>query len=108
MTIIDLSPEQFNELAHHVLRIAADHLRGLSNRAIPPKGSGREIEQIFHHASPEEGSTEAALRGLQDAALYARAQNGRFFGYVLGSGELSAAVADLLCSVLNQNVTAWR
>jgi glutamate/tyrosine decarboxylase-like PLP-dependent enzyme len=26
----------------------------------------------------------------------------------MGSGEPSAAVADLLCSVLNQNVTAWR
>jgi len=37
-----------------------------------------------------------------------RAQNGRFFGYVLGSGEPIAAIADLLASVLNQNVTAWR
>jgi hypothetical protein len=37
-----------------------------------------------------------------------RAQNGRFFGYVLGSGEPVGAVADLLVSVLNQNVTAWR
>jgi len=31
-----------------------------------------------------------------------------FFGYVLGSGEPVAALADLLASVLNQNVTAWR
>jgi len=37
-----------------------------------------------------------------------RAQNGRFFGYVLGSGDPVGAVADLLASVLNQNVTAWR
>ena len=37
-----------------------------------------------------------------------RAQNSRFFGYVLGSGEPAAAAADLLASVLNQNVTAWR
>ena len=108
MTIIDLSSEQFYELSEHVLKIAADYLTHLSNRAIPAKGSGTEIEQILCHALPEEGSPEAALRGLQDAALYARAQNGRFFGYVLGSGEPSAAVADLLCSVLNQNVTAWR
>ena len=32
----------------------------------------------------------------------------RFFGYVLGSGEPVGAAADLLASVLNQNVTAWR
>ena len=102
MSIIDLSPDQFYELSERVLRIAADHLRDLSNRAIPAKGSGAEIEQILRHTSPEKGSPEAALRGLQDTVLYSRAQNGRFFGYVLGSGDPSAAVADLLCSVLNQ------
>jgi glutamate/tyrosine decarboxylase-like PLP-dependent enzyme len=108
MNIIELSPEQFWELSERVLRIAADHLRSLSDRAIPAEGSGAEIAQILLHPPPEKGSPEAALRGLEDTALYSRAQNGRFFGYVLGSGELSAAVADLLCSVLNQNVTAWR
>lgn len=90
------------------MRIASDHLRDLSNRAIPAKGSGAEIEQILRQTPPQKGSPEAALQGLQDAALYSRAQNSRFFGYVLGSGEPSAAVADLLSSVLNQNVTAWR
>ena len=51
---------------------------------------------------------ERALAGLIDVIKYSRVQNGRFFGYVLGSGEPVAAVADLLASVLNQNVTAWR
>jgi glutamate/tyrosine decarboxylase-like PLP-dependent enzyme len=37
-----------------------------------------------------------------------RAQNGRFLGYVLGSGEPAGAAADLLASVLNQNLTGWR
>jgi glutamate/tyrosine decarboxylase-like PLP-dependent enzyme len=37
-----------------------------------------------------------------------RAPTARFFGYVLGSGEPVAALADLLASSLNQNVTAWR
>jgi aromatic-L-amino-acid decarboxylase len=108
MSLIDLSPEQFYELSERILRIAADHLKVLSTRAIPAKGSAAEIEQILRRTPPEKGSPEEALRGLQDAALYSRVQNGRFFGYVLGSGEPSAAVADLLCSVLNQNVTAWR
>jgi aromatic-L-amino-acid/L-tryptophan decarboxylase len=108
MSITDLPPEQFYELSERVLRIAADYLGGLSNRSIPAKGSGAEIEQIFHRTAPEKGSPEEALRGLQDTVSSSRAQNGRFFGYVLGSGEPAAAVADLLCSVLNQNVTAWR
>jgi glutamate/tyrosine decarboxylase-like PLP-dependent enzyme len=38
----------------------------------------------------------------------ARAQNGRFLGYVMGSGEPVGAAADLLASVLNQNLTGWR
>ena len=108
MTLIDISPEEFCELSESVLRIAADYLKDLSNRAIPAKGTGAEIEQIFRQTPPEKGDPEEALRGLRDAALYSRAQNGRFFGYVLGSGEPAAALADLLCSVLNQNVTAWR
>jgi glutamate/tyrosine decarboxylase-like PLP-dependent enzyme len=51
---------------------------------------------------------DAALDGLPEVMRLSRVQNGRFFGYVLGSGEPVGAVADLLASVLNQNVTAWR
>src|SRR6516225_12142522 len=108
MGITDLSAKQFYELSERVLRIAGEYLGGLSTRAIPAQGNGAGIEQVFRRTPPEKGSPEEALRSLQDAALYSRAQNGRFFGYVLGSGEPSAAFADLLCSVLNQNVTAWR
>ena len=108
MNFIDMSPEEFCELSERVSRIAADYLKDLSERAIPAKGTGAEIEQKFRHTPPEKGDPEEALRGLRDTALYSRAQNGRFFGYVLGSGEPAAAIADLLCSVLNQNVTAWR
>jgi aromatic-L-amino-acid decarboxylase len=57
---------------------------------------------------PEKGLGEDALIGLQEVIGHSRAQNGRFFGYVLGSGESVGATADLLASVLNQNVTAWR
>ena len=50
----------------------------------------------------------AALDDLQSVIDASRLPNPRFFGYVLGSGEPIAAAADLLASVLNQNVTAWR
>lgn len=35
-------------------------------------------------------------------------RGGRFFGYVVGSGEPVGALGDLLAAVLNQNVGAWR
>src|SRR5207248_4594402 len=57
---------------------------------------------------PERGIAAEALDALPDLAQFSRVQNGRFFGYVLGSGEPVGAVADLFVSVLNQNVTAWR
>jgi aromatic-L-amino-acid/L-tryptophan decarboxylase len=108
MNPIDISPEQFRHLSERVTEIAADYLEGLDARAITPDRGGVEIERVFRTSLPETGLPEEAIRGLVDVARHSRAQNGRFFGYVLGSGEPAAAVADLLCSVLNQNVTAWR
>ena len=49
-----------------------------------------------------------AFDALPLLAEHSRAGNGRFFGYVMGSGEPVAALGDLFASVLNQNGTAWR
>src|SRR5580765_5174536 len=108
MNPLDISPQQFQWLSEHITAIAVDYLKGLDDRAIPPSGTGEEIERVFRGPLPEAGMAEEALRGLHDVIRNSRAHNGRFFGYVLGSGETAAATADLLCSVLNQNVTAWR
>jgi aromatic-L-amino-acid/L-tryptophan decarboxylase len=108
MNPLDLTPDQFRRLSERVTEIAAGYLQNLDARAIPPEGSGAELERLLRTPLPETGFPEEALRGLEDAARHSRAQNGRFFGYVLGSGEPVAAAADLLCSILNQNVTAWR
>lgn len=108
MNPLDISPQQFQLLSEHITAIAVDYLKGLDERAIPPSGTGEEIERVFRCPLPEAGMAEEALRGLHDVIRNSRAHNGRFFGYVLGSGETAAATADLLCSVLNQNVTAWR
>jgi aromatic-L-amino-acid/L-tryptophan decarboxylase len=108
MNPLDMSPEQFRRLSKRVIEIAADYLDGLDARTITPDGGGAEMERVYRTSLPEAGLPEEAIRGLVDVARHSRAQNGRFFGYVLGSGEPAAAVADLLCSVLNQNVTAWR
>jgi aromatic-L-amino-acid/L-tryptophan decarboxylase len=108
MNPIDISPEQFRRLSERIIAIATDYLKGMDTRGIPPEGRGSELENIYRTPLPETGLGEEACSGLADIALHCRAQNGRFFGYVLGSGEPAAAAADLLCSVLNQNVTAWR
>src|SRR5207248_4830957 len=77
-------------------------------RRIFPKTSGTESERLFSGDWPEEPLGAKALDGLRTITKHSRAQNGRFFGYVLGSGEPVAALGDLFASVLHQNVTAWR
>jgi aromatic-L-amino-acid/L-tryptophan decarboxylase len=108
MNPLEISPDQFLRLANQVARLAADYFETLDSRPIHPSTRGKETEAIFHTGIPEKGLGEGALTGLQDVIRNSRAQNGRFFGYVLGSGEPVAATADLLASVLNQNATAWR
>jgi aromatic-L-amino-acid decarboxylase len=108
MNRLEISPTQFRRLAERVTQLAADYLESLDSRPIHPRASGKETDAMFHTVLPEKGMGEAALADLQDVISVSRAQNGRFFGYVLGSGEPVGATADLLASVLNQNVTAWR
>lgn len=108
MNPLEISPKEFRRLAEHTVEIAVDYLESMDKRAIPPAESGAEMERVYHAALPETGMREEALGGLADIVRHSRAQNGRFFGYVMGSGELAAAAADLLCSVINQNITAWR
>ncbi|HZP62988.1 MAG TPA: pyridoxal-dependent decarboxylase [Terriglobales bacterium] len=80
----------------------------MDTRPVFPATTGQETAELFHGDAPEQGLGLDALAALQDVTRLVRVQNGRFFGYVLGSGEPIAAAADLLASVLNQNVTAWR
>lgn len=108
MKSLEISPDEFRRLAEKVTELTADYLRELDSRPISPSTSGEETERFFRTPLSEKGLGAEALAGLQDVIEHSRAQNGRFFGYVLGSGDPVAAVADLLASVLNQNVTAWR
>lgn len=108
MNPLEISPDQFRRVVQQVTEVAVDYLTSLDSRSIAPKGSGAETESALKSSLPEQGLGEDALKDLHDVVKHSRAQNGRFFGYVLGSGEPVAATADLLASVLNQNVTAWR
>jgi len=108
MNPLEISPDQLRQWLDEVAKLAMSYLENLDTQPILPKISGKEAQQIFQSEWPKDGLKSEALVQLNSVLQNARAQNGRFFGYVLGSGEPVAAVADLLASVLNQNVTAWR
>ncbi|WP_242346494.1 pyridoxal phosphate-dependent decarboxylase family protein [Anaeromyxobacter terrae] len=105
---LDLPIEALRLLYASVERLAEEHLETLDERPITPRVSGAELEARLARPIPEAGVGLRVVDGLREISAGSRAQNGRFLGYVLGSGEPAGAAADLLASVLNQNVTAWR
>ena len=105
---LPLTPDEFRALAHRVVELAAETLAGLPSARAFPETSAREVSAVFDGPAPEDGLGPAALDALPQVVALSRPPGPRFFGYVLGSGEPVGAIADLLASVLNQNVTAWR
>jgi aromatic-L-amino-acid/L-tryptophan decarboxylase len=108
MKPLETSPDDFRRLAADVVELSAEYLASLDARSTFPRISGVEAEKIFSLELPEQGMAEKAFADLRDVVAHARTQNGRFFGYVQGPGEPVAALGDLLASILNQNMTAWR
>ncbi|HEX3844850.1 MAG TPA: aminotransferase class V-fold PLP-dependent enzyme [Steroidobacteraceae bacterium] len=108
MSALDLSPEEFQSLAARVTDLAARFLTALPTLPSFPDVSGQQTRERFGEPLPEHGLKGAALDGLEDVVAMIRPPSPRFYGYVLGSGDPVAALADMLASVLNQNVTAWR
>ena len=109
MSQLEIPLEEFWRVAGHVLSLANDYLGELDSLpTFPPDASGAELQQAFSEPLPLDGAREDALVALMGVLQWSRPPSPRFFGYVLGSGDPIAACADLLASVLNQNVTAWR
>jgi len=108
MSPLELSPANFRELARNTVELAADYLETLDARPIFPPTSGEETERLFRTPLPENGLGERAFDALGNLIDHSRAHNGRFFGYVHSPGEPVAALGDLVASILNQNITAWR
>ena len=108
MNPLEISSNQFRHLAERAAQVAADYLDHVDSVPVAPAITGEGSLRLFDANLPERGIGEAAFDALPEVLRSSRAPNGRFFGYVLGSGEPVAATADLMASILNQNVTAWR
>ncbi|MFZ0806020.1 MAG: pyridoxal-dependent decarboxylase [Candidatus Sulfotelmatobacter sp.] len=108
MNSLDLSSEDFRRLASDVVDLCAKYLATLDQRSTFPQTTGAQSQLLFDLDLPERGMGDQAFAALTDVIANSRAQNGRFFGYVQGPGEPIAALGDLMASILNQNITAWR
>src|SRR6185312_10658625 len=105
MNTLSLSDQEFRSLAARITAMAAEFYGQLEGMRAYPRTTGAETAAAFDEPLPQAGMQGAALDALASVVALSRAPTPRFFGYVLGSGEPVAALADLLASVLNQNVT---
>src|SRR5262245_11125312 len=105
---LNVTVDELSGCADRVVHQAIDYLAGLDDAPIRPHVSGSEVVALLAGEVPEHGVREAAFDDLVTIAEHGRAGNGRFFGYIMGSGEPIAALGDLFTSVVNQNATSWR
>lgn len=108
MRPLEISAEQFRQIAKQVFDLTANLLDTMDSKPVAPAVTGAEAETALRRQLPEKGIGVEAFNDLETVTRYSRVGNGRFFGYVLGSGEPIGALADFMASILNQNVTAWR
>lgn len=108
MNPLTLSDQEYRALFHRIFELSLEYLQSIDERPSFPLITGSETQALWSNPLPSNGLGESALDDLRAVMDACRPNSPRFFGYVFGSGEPVAAAADLLASVLNQNVTAWR
>ena len=97
-----------SRLTEQAIALALSYWTSVEDLPAYPTTSGEQTAKLFSRSWAEEGLGGKVLDDFKIIAEHARPSGGKFFGYVLGSGEPVGALGDLLATVLNQNVTAWR
>jgi glutamate/tyrosine decarboxylase-like PLP-dependent enzyme len=108
---LDPSTEQVERWGRAAIAWMADYLDSLRERRVYPATTAREIRERLETRLPEAGADfEQLLAVMREVVVPFSRHNGhpRMFGYVQGPGTAIAALADLLASALNANLTAWR
>lgn len=108
---LDLPADRFRQLGDGLLDLAAQWLAAESDAPVLRRPGGEALAALFADPPPEHGVDDAVLfDALRDKVLRYSRRNGhpRQWAHVCASPDPVGALADLLVSVVNQNVTAWR
>src|SRR6478672_4540837 len=108
---LDLPVDQFHQLGATLLDLAAQWLAAEPTAPVLERPNGEALAALFAGPPTEQGIDESALvAALRDNVLRYSRRNGhpRQWAHVCASPDPVGALADLLVSILNQNVTAWR
>src|SRR6185312_13541973 len=110
-TPLDPSPDHLREMGAAALEWAAEYLDSVRDLPITPAAGSAELRDSLAEPLPAGGRDfDRLLDTFRGVVVPGSRHNAhpRFFGYVSAPGTAVAAVADLLASVLNANLPAWR
>ncbi|MDQ6860479.1 MAG: pyridoxal-dependent decarboxylase [Verrucomicrobiota bacterium] len=109
--MLDPSADEIREWGKSAFDLIAEYIGGIRARRVYPQTSSDEIRRQLDAALPEDGTNLEYLLGtFRDVLIPLSRQNAhpRMFGYVQSPGVAIGALADLLASALNANLTVWR
>ena len=108
---LDPSIDEIRQWGGAAIETMARYLDSIRDRRVYPQTTSQKIREKLDHTLPQEGKgIEEFLDTFDQVIVPMSRQNGhpRMFGYVQAPGTAIAALADLLASTLNANLTAWR
>lgn len=108
---LDPSADEIRRWGSAAIEAMASYLDSIRDRRVYPRTTARQIREKLDRALPDEGvDFDRLLETFNDVIVATSRHNGhpRMFGYVQAPGAAIAAIADLLASTLNANLTAWR
>ena len=111
MEMLDPSADEIRDWGNSVIQFMTDYLGDLRARPVYRHTSSHEIRSGLDATLPIEGTDfDSLLKVFCDTIVPFSRQNAhpRMFGYVQSPGIPIAALADLLASTLNANLTIWR
>ena len=111
LAALDLPPAEVRALGDRFLDLAVEWLASEPHSPVLERPSGAALAALLDEPPPQRGMPEDALfEELREKVLRHARRNGhpRQFAHVCASPDPVGALADLLASMINQNVTAWR
>ena len=108
---LDLDPEQIKQLGYLASDCIGEYFARLPQLPVFPQTTGDELKNLLSEPLPVDGQApQEILRQFEQLVIPGCRQNAhsRFWGYVSSPGAIIGAIADLISSALNQNVTSWR
>jgi glutamate/tyrosine decarboxylase-like PLP-dependent enzyme len=108
---LDPAGPEIRDMAGAAVDWMVDYFGSVREFPVAPATSAAELRARLAEPLPAEGRDVGQLLDVfRDVVVPGSRHNGhpRQFGYVQAPGTAVAAVADLLASALNSNLTAWR